>query len=141
MILETDLSAQPKVFVDYFKYLGKKQNYAFGLSGLYNKNELPFYDGDTGVKYSEYNSDYVSGGIKLQSTNLRNSTYGVELKWSSIVLNPRVGVYYSPVVPDYEITQIKYSSTIFGVFYRFNNLNDRYFPTRGMSSNIKVTAP
>ena len=138
LIFETDLSAQPKIFMNYFKYLGKKQNFALGLSGLYNKNEFPFYD-TTGVRTSVYSSEYVSGGIKLQSTNFRNSTYGVELKWSSINLKPKVGIYNTPVVPGYEITQIKYSSTIFGAFYRFNNLNDRYFPTRGLSSNIEAT--
>jgi len=138
LIFETDLSAQPKIFMNYFKYLGKKQNFALGLSGLYNKNEFPFYD-DSGVRTSVYSSEYISGGIKLQSTNLQNSTYGVELKWSGINLKPKVGILNTPVVPGYELTQIKYSSTIFGAFYRFNNLNDRYFPTRGLSSNIEAT--
>ena len=139
LIFEAKLSAQPAVFMDYFKYMGKKQNFALGLSGLYNKNELPFYD-STGTRNSLYNSDYISGGVKLQSTNLQNSTYGVEVKWSDIVLKPKVGVYNTPIAPDYEINQIKYSSTILGFFYKFNSLNDRYFPTRGMSSNIEVTA-
>jgi NTE family protein len=138
LIFEANLSAQPKIFIDYFKYLGKEQNFAFGLSGLYNKNEFPFYNNE-GVRTSVYNSDYISGVFKLQSTNLLNSTYGVELKWSDILLNPKVGVYNTPVFPDYEINRIKYSSTVIGAFYRFNNLNDRYFPTRGMSSNIEAT--
>jgi NTE family protein len=141
LIFETDFSSQPKIFVDYFKYLGKKQNFALGLSGLYNKNDFPIYD-TTGVRTSIYSSDYISGGFKIQSTNLQNSTYGVELNWSDIVLNPKVGVLTDNRVPNYsyQINQIKYTSTHLGAFYRFNNLNDRYFPTRGMSSDIEVTA-
>ena len=100
LIFETDLSAQPKIFMNYFKYLGKKQNFALGLSGLYNRNEFPFYDDSTGVRTSVYSSEYFSGGIKLQSTNFRNSTYGVELKWSNINLKPKVGIYNTPSFPD-----------------------------------------
>jgi NTE family protein len=139
LILETDLSSQPKVFLDYFKYLGKKQNIALGISSLYNKNEFPFYD-NTGARTSIYSSDYFSGGFKVQSTNLKNSTFGLKLEWSNIVLKPKVGIISVRADSGYQITQLKYSCTVLGAFYQFNNLNDRYFPTRGMSSNIELTA-
>jgi NTE family protein len=139
LIFETDLSSQPKILMDYFKYLGKEQNIALGISILYNKNEFPFYD-NTGVRTSIYKSDYLSGGFKVQSTNLKNSTCGVKLEWSNIVLKPKVGILSARANSEYQITQFKYSSAVFGAFYCFNNLNERYFPTRGMSSNIELTA-
>jgi hypothetical protein len=131
--LEAELSAQPKVFMDYFKYLGKKQNIALGLSTLYNKNEIPFYD-ENGKKITVFGSDYISGGFKLQATNLQNSTYGAEVKWSDIVQRPKLDT-----ANFYGVSRMQYSSMNIGTFYKFNSLNDRYFPTRGMSAKIEAT--
>jgi NTE family protein len=140
LILETNLSSYPTVLADYFKYLGKRQNVALGLSGLYSKKELPLID-STGVKVNVFGSDYYSGSFKIQSTNFQNSTYGVEVQWSNISLKPKV-VYQIIENEDqikYDIAKLKYSHTLFRAYYKFNNLNDRYFPTKGMSANIEVS--
>ncbi len=141
LIFETSLSSQPKILADYFKYMGKKQNYAAVLTGTYIISELPAYN-DDGKRVSIYNSDYISGSVKLQSTNLRNSTYGIELKASNIILKPTINELVSQweLDPDISISlsRIKYSNLNFGLFYRFNNLNDRYFPTRGVSIDMEA---
>ncbi len=140
LILETNLSSYPTVFADYFKYMGKKQNVAFGLSGLYSKKELPLHD-STGVKVNVFGSDYYSGAFKIQSTNFQNSTYGLEVQWSNITLKPKVNFQIADIEGQirYDIAQLKYSHTLFRAFYKFNSLNDRYFPTKGMSANIEVS--
>lgn len=141
LILEAKLSVQPTVFADYFKYIGKKQNVALGLSGLFSKNELPTYD-SAGVKKQVLGSDYFSGAFKIQSTHLQNSTYGMEVNYSGIHLKPKEAyetVDFKHQVK-YNIDQLKYSSTKFKAFYQFNNLNDRYFPTRGMNVNLEISA-
>lgn len=141
LIFEANLSAQPTVFTDYFKYIGKKQNVALGLSGLFSKKEMPMYD-STGVRNQVLGSDYYSGAFKIQSTSLQNSTYGLEVNYSNITLKPK-GVF-EPVdlknQSKYRIEQLKYSNTKFKAFYQFNNLNDRYFPTKGLSANIEISA-
>ncbi|MDB4584689.1 BamA/TamA family outer membrane protein, partial [Draconibacterium sp.] len=134
-----------KLMADYFKYLGEKQNLALRLTGLYNVNELPLYD-DAGAKASIYSSDYISGGFKFQSTNFQNSTFGVGVNWSDISFKPKVNPYEMDaytvdglyVVGN--LNHLKYSVTTFSAFYSLNNLNRRYFPTRGMSANIEVSA-
>ncbi len=131
-IFEADLATHPNVFLDYFKYLGHHQNLAFGASGVWSQNELPAYD-SIGNTSALFNSNYNSGGVKLQSTILQSSTFGAELVWSSLNLKPKI------IGDDLRaLTRIKYNNTAFKVFYKYNNLNDRFFPTRGML--IEATA-
>ena len=132
LIFEADLSAQPTVLADYFKYRGKKQNFAIGASGIYLNKEYPFYD-SLGNVTSIFNSNYWEGGIKLQSTRLQNSTFGLEVIWFNMNLNSKLneGIYR-------DIKKIQYSSTSFTAFYHFNNINERYYPTRGLQASMEL---
>jgi NTE family protein len=133
LIFEADLSGQPGVLMDYFKYMGKKQNFALGASGIYWNKELPVYETD-GTVNNIFSSTYYSGGFKLQSTNVQSSTYGVAIDWSNMTLKVKL----TEDLPD-ELEKIKYWHTKYTAFYRFNNLNDLYFPTKGISSNIEFS--
>lgn len=133
LIFETDLSTFPRATVDYFKYLGRNQNLALEATGLYYNNELPSYD-SIGNKNATYTTNYSSAGLKLQTTMFQNGAFGVEINSSQIGLVPKIvdsGLRY--------ITRIRYNNTTFSVFHRFNNTNDRYFPTRGIQSEIKLS--
>jgi len=134
LILEANLATHPSLLLDYFKYLGKHQNLAFGVSGIWSKNELPAYD-SLGSSAALFSSRYTSGGVKLQTTRLRSSTFGVEGFWSDLVLKPLV------IGQDLNfITKIQYNNTTFRAFYRFDNFNERYFPTRGLRANLEFSS-
>jgi hypothetical protein len=134
LIMEADLSSYPKLLLDYFKYAGKKQNFAVGLSGIFINSDLPLYD-SLGVSNNIFGSNYSEGAIKIQSTALRNSTFGFKLDWSLTKLNAKVT---EESIRD--ISKISYNNTKFTFFYNFNNLNDRYFPTRGLLTNIELSS-
>ncbi|MDW7692837.1 patatin-like phospholipase family protein [Flammeovirgaceae bacterium SG7u.111] len=129
-IFEADLSTNPRVWIDYFKYLGKDQNTAIGAAGTFTRNELSLYD-SVGNVTSVFSSGYSSSGIKLQSTRVQSSTFGVEVLWSNMVLKPKVA---DGLVGNF--SKLQYNKTAFEVFYKFDNYNDRYFPTRGVKANF-----
>jgi len=134
LIMEADLSTYPKVLLDYFKYAGKKQNFAVGLSGIFINSDLPLYD-SLGVSNNIFGSNYSEGAIKIQSTALRNSTFGFKLDWSLTKLNAKVT---EESIRD--ITKINYNNTKFTFFYKHNSLNDRYFPKRGIKADLQMSA-
>ncbi len=134
MILETDLSSYPKFKLDYFKYAGKKQNFALGLSGIYLNTILPLYD-SLGVSNNIFGSNYYEGAVKLQSTGLRNSTYGVKINWSLTNLNAKVTEERIR-----ELTKISYNNTRFTLFYDYNSLEERYFAKKGSIANLDISA-
>jgi len=133
LIFEADLATHPSLLLDYFKYLGKNQSVAFAASGIFEKNELPAYD-TLGNVSATFTSHYSAGGIKFQTTRLQSSTFGVEALWSNMVLRPKVAN------EDLQsFTKIQYNNTLFKAFYKFDNFNDRYFPTRGMKAEVEVS--
>ena len=140
LIFEADMATHPSLLLDYFKYLGKKQNVAFGASGVFSKNELPDYDDNNGNLSALFNSSYSGGAIKFQSTRVQSSTVGVEMVWSNLNLQP---IIIPPIVindtTSLLITKIQYSNTDFKVFYHFNNFNERYFPTHGLKADIELS--
>lgn len=133
LIFEADLATHPSLLLDYFKYIGKKQNLAFGASGVWSRNEIPTYD-SIGNQNALFNSNYSAGGLKFQTTRVQSSTVGVEMNWSNMKLKPSV-------ISDQlrSISKIQYNNTSFNFFYIFNNFNERYFPTRGLKANLVVS--
>lgn len=134
LIFETELSAYPIVMMDYFKYVGNKQNFAMSLSGKYINTDLPLYD-SLGISNNIFGSNYYEGALKIQSTSLRNSTFGLKMNWSLTKLHAKI------TEESYRnVNKISYDNTQFSFFYDHNSLNDRYFPTRGTKANVTLSA-
>lgn len=64
LIFKADLATFPSLHMDYFKYLGKKQNTAFGASAQYLSSELPGYD-SLGNLSLLFTSRYSEGAVKF----------------------------------------------------------------------------
>lgn len=136
LIFEADLGTHPTLLADYFKYMGKKQDYAIGASGLYLNREYPLYD-STGTENNIFTGNYWAGGLKLQSTRLQSSTFGLEVVWSSMDL--KSVILENDILRYVGLKKIQYSSTSFTAFYHFNNTNERYYPTRGLGASIEFS--
>jgi len=133
MIFEANLATHPSLLLDYFKYLGKNQNIALGASGVFSNNELPVYD-SLGRRNALFNSNYSAGALKLQTTRVQSSTFGAEVIWTNFNMKPQV------ISEDLSfISRLQYNNTAFKGFYLFNNLNERYFPTKGLEAHVSVT--
>jgi len=133
LIFEANMSTYPSLITDYFKYIGKKQDFAIGAKAVYSKNELPIYDSIGNTTDIFYN-DYGFGAVKLQLTKFRNSTFGIETIWSMAKLKPKVTSNDLRI-----ITKIEYDNILFKSFYRYNSYNTRYFPSKGIKANIELS--
>ncbi len=133
LIFEADLATHPNLLLDYFKYLGKRQNIAFGASGIFSNNQLPAYD-SIGNQLALFGSTFSAGSVKFQSTSVQSSAFGVEFIWSNLNLKPEI------IGQDLgSITKINSSNSKFKVFYHFDNFNERYFPRKGLRANIEAS--
>lgn len=129
MILEADLATNPKVLLDYFKYIGKRQDLAFGTRGIYISEELPLYNPD-GNKEGTFTNTYYSYAAKLQTTIFRNSAYGIEAYFEEGILKPKV------ISEDFRfINKMRFGSTSLDAFYLYNSYDSRYFPKKGIEAN------
>lgn len=135
LIFEADLSTQPSALINYFKYLGGKQNFAFAASGIFNNKDLPLYNEADGEKNQVYGSNFLSGALKLQSTRAQNSTYGIEAEWMFNEITPKIAD-----LNNLSVTKINYRNTALSLFFRHNSLNDRYFPTKGLKANVVLSS-
>jgi len=133
LIFEADMSGQPAVFLEYFKYMGKKQNFAIAARGIYSNKDFPLYNMDGDVN-NIYSSNYYKGGFKIQSTSVQSSTFGFGINWSDMTLNQTL-----TSDDELNLNKVKYNNTRFSAFYKFNNLNDWYFPTKGVRSNMELS--
>ncbi|SHF54314.1 NTE family protein [Mariniphaga anaerophila] len=134
LMVEGDFSAYPVVLLDYFKYVGKRQNVALGVSGTFVNSDLPLYE-ETGVVNSIFGSNYSDAAFKIQSTALRNSTYGLKFNWSLMNLHSKVANESLR-----EISKVSYNSTRFSLFYEYNSWDDHYFPKKGLTGSVQFSA-
>jgi NTE family protein len=133
LIFEADLATYPNLLLDYFKYLGKKQNLAFGASGIFSRNQLPAYD-SIGNQLASFGSTFSAGSFKFQTTRVQSSAFGIEFIWSILNLKPDI------IGQDLgAITKINSNNSKFRVFYHFDNFNERYFPKKGLRANIEAS--
>ncbi len=133
LIFEADLATNPIVSLDYFKYLGKRQRVAVRYNALFSDQELPTYDSLDNVT-STFDNNYFSTGITLQSTTVQSSTFGGRIEWSSNKLTPKIADGFNR-----SINKIQYNNTTLSAFHRFDNHNHRYFPTRGIRTNLEIS--
>jgi len=134
LVLEADLASFPRVTLDYLKYLGARQNFAAQITGVYNNTELPVLT-NRGGQEGSFSSRYFGAIARLQTARFLNSALGVEALYSHMMLKPKIG---GDDIRD--INWIKYNYATFGIYHRFDNTNDRYFPSRGLRSEIILTA-
>ncbi|MEJ1238067.1 patatin-like phospholipase family protein [Chryseolinea sp. T2] len=134
LIAEADLATFPRVMLDYFKYLGKRQNLAAQITGFFNVNELPILT-ERGDELGSFSSRYYSATARLQTATFLNGTFGIEGMLTHLYLKPKVAD-----VPYRDINWINYNHLTFALYYKFDNTNDRYFPVKGMRVDIRAAA-
>ncbi|HYI76924.1 MAG TPA: patatin-like phospholipase family protein [Chryseolinea sp.] len=133
-IFEADLATFPRVMLDYFKYLGQEQNLALQGTGFFSSNELPAYD-NSGELNSVFSSRFTSGRLRFQTTRFLDHAFGVEASFSRLLLKPKIADDSTRFL----LSKIKYTYTSLSIFHRFDNFNDRYFPTRGFRSELVLS--
>lgn len=122
-LLEFDLSKNPRLDINYLKYIGNKQNAGIMLGFDYRDNDLPYYENN--IEISRFDADYTDVYLQMQSTSFQNFVFGgrAQLEWSE--LTPTVGELGKV------IEQIKNSGINVIFFTEYNSFNRQFFPTKG----------
>ncbi|MBW8683076.1 patatin-like phospholipase family protein [Chitinophaga rhizophila] len=116
------ISENPRVQGEFFKYLGPKRNFGFGLGVYYEDNELTLYRDFK--RQMEYHMKYLNGEAKLQYTLNSMMAMGVGTRYEFLNLTPR----YESV----EVLRGNGNQLNSYVFFGVNSLDRKIYPRRGM---------
>ncbi len=145
-IFEYDLAQNPRMDLNYFKYLGKKQNMAIVLNSIWLKYELPSYsdesNNESNKSKSGLNSIFKDNSLDMslafQGTYRSNVTFGVKLNY----LNHSIT---SVVTDSIQLGGVafsldKFTTKDWGVqFYiNSNTLNKPFFATVGTKTEFML---
>jgi len=123
-IVEGDISANPKARVSYLKYLGKKQRIAGIVKYRFLNEKIPEYDHGTPVDIGASTYNEFSGGLLLTQL-LKHSVFaGITYNYGLEKLK------FGELVPE-GIKNLKINQFRADIFYDFNTLNDRNYPSKG----------
>lgn len=145
-IMEYDLAQNPKLDLNYFKYIGKHQNMAVVLNTTWLRYDLPSYWDENGEEKNNSRSGLSSllqdnsfnSSIGLQGTYRSNVTFGGKLEFINHSITPLV--LDSLTIGGEKLAFEKFTTNDWGlqVFFKSNTFNKPYFPTKGFLSEVRL---
>ena len=139
-ITEFDLAQNPSASLNYFKYIGKKQNFALLLNGVWLQSDLPSYWDESGDENANnkgglnslLKDNVLNANIGFQGTYKSNSTVGVKLQYLNHAITPLV--FDSLTVAGSTVSFERMATTDWGgvLYFKTNTLNKPFFPTEGI---------
>jgi NTE family protein len=145
-IAEYDLAQNPSATLNYFKYLGKKQNLAVVLNGIWLQSDLPSYWDESGNESASnkkgvnilMRDNVLMANIGLQGTYKSNSTMGVRLQFLNHAITPLV--FDSLSIDGFTVSFERMATSDWGgeVYFKTNTLNKPFFPSEGIKVDFTV---
>lgn len=129
-LMEFDLSKNPRLDINYLKYLGWKQNIGIQAGYNYRDNDLPFYDDD--IETSRLDSDYSDLYVLVQSTAFQNFTFGGKAVLEFSELSPKVGEFGRLI----ESIRNRNMSAVF--YMQYNSFDRQFYPKKGASFEVSI---
>jgi NTE family protein len=122
-LFEFDLSKNPRLDLNYLKYIGERQNAGIQIGLMYINNVLPFYEDN--IEISRFDANYTNLYVLIQSTSFQNFTFGGKFQLEYSDLTPTVGELGRVIdrIQNRDIGAV--------VFAKYNNFDRRYFPRKG----------
>ena len=129
-LLEFDLSKNPRLDINFLKYIGEKQNAGIQLGFDFRDNELPYYEDN--VENTRFDADYTDLYFKVQSTSFQNFTFGGKAQLDFSELTPIVG----------ELARVieRIRNRGFGIhfFATHNSFDRQFFPRKGTYFSVDI---
>lgn len=123
------ISENPRLHAQYFKYLGNRRNFGFGVGTSMESNRLPIYD-DNFTKQQEYRHEYVNADVNMQYTFGGTMAMGLGARWEYLNWKPQ----YSP---NLEVRgNTNHINSYF--YYGINSINRKLYPTKGMDLQFET---
>lgn len=122
------ISENPRLKGEYFKYLGRKRNFGFGLNAYYENNIFSLYEDFKEVQ--RYRNKYASLGMTMQYSIGHDMAMGLGTRWEYIRLKPQI----TQAVEINGNTKQLNSYLYFGI----NSLDRKIYPTHGMDLQFET---
>jgi len=122
------LSENPRLRAEYFKYLGRKRNFGFGMGLYYENNSLNIYEDFK--RQQQYRSKYGHAEIHMQYMLNLTMAIGVGTRWE-----------YFNYRPSFQATEeIRGNSNQMNsyVYYGVNSLDRKIYPRKGMDLQFEA---
>jgi len=144
LVVEADIAQTPRADVNYLKYIGERHNLAVVVGGKYVQDEIAGNLSGSTINDAIFNNELYSMYGRVQSTFSKDFTLGVQYFRDYARQSPKIGGSLpipldSGQVFNFEfdwIDKIKYRSDNLEIFFRLNNQDKQFFPTRGWDVNL-----
>ncbi len=121
------IGENPRVLGEFFKYLGPKRNFGFGLGGYFEDNALTLYKDYK--RQMEYHLKYLSGDVRFQYTLNSMMAVGIGSRYEFLNINPR----YESV----EVLRGNGNQMNSYVYIGINSLDRKVYPRRGVDFQLE----
>ncbi len=130
-IVGVDISKNPRIRFDYYKYVGQNKRLAFNLRYDYSHEQLPLYE--EGILFdTRVDKSHIIHINAITTQSLKQSfVFGVTAEYRGTKSK------YNIIAPE-GLKQVNETFTYLGLTYSRNRLNDRNFPTKGIEGHIQL---
>ncbi|MDR9397616.1 MAG: patatin-like phospholipase family protein [Salibacter sp.] len=127
-IFEVDIADNPRVDLNYFKYLGQNQNIAYTIGGKFsNQKDISSFGAKSGVLYNASFTEVSSG---IMSTSSPNISIGGRMLLNLSRLKPTFN--RDSLVNIYSDRSLAAEG-----FFLVNSMDRVFFPTKGVKADIR----
>ncbi|MCF6360842.1 MAG: patatin-like phospholipase family protein [Cyclobacteriaceae bacterium] len=145
-IMEYDLAQNPRVDINYFKYLGKKQNMAVVLNAAWLKYDLPSYWSENKEEKNQsdnelsslFQDNSINLSVALQGTYRSNVTFGAKLEYLNHSISPIVSDSINSIGIKFVLDKLSTKDWGTQVYLRSNTLNKPFFATKGIRTDLRA---
>lgn len=124
-IFEFDFATQPRLNLQYLKYIGKRQLWVATAGGTWvRQTDIPILN--TEEEEALFNGNHVRLYLGAQTAFSSNFTLGAQLERNLYRFSPRVNA--DSLINDF--TEFSYAMRY---YWRFNSTDHLYFPTKGLA--------
>ncbi|MEK6480272.1 patatin-like phospholipase family protein [Catalinimonas sp. 4WD22] len=142
LTVEADFAENPRVFFNYFKYLGRKQRFAAILGVDYILNDLRAGFGESSNRAnSVFRSSWLNPYLRIQTSRFQDWMLGVNAGLETASLRPTVTNNLVGAGFELDLERVRrfpYDSYHFGVYAELNTLDKPIFPENGWHVNANL---
>jgi NTE family protein len=129
---EFDIAENPRADVNLLQYINDKQSWGVQTGALYRNSDIPLVD-ETSALQGTYRNRYFNPYIGFFNTAKRNRLYGISFQHQFSRMKPKVAGSELRI-----LERLRWASWSVKAAYTSNNLNRRFFPTKGANYNVSA---
>ncbi|WP_288369539.1 patatin-like phospholipase family protein [uncultured Algoriphagus sp.] len=130
-VILTDISKNPKIRFDYYKYLGQEKKFLFNFRSDYIRQEFPSYENGRPSQLNIIRNSRVEAQLMTVNSLKESWSFG------AVYDLERSRIRFNSSIPEDIRNSTDYYFGIRGRYYR-NSQNDRNFPTKGAEGLLEA---